>query len=947
MSGKSTAQKRKENSKLLLEEFKVICPEHRRKDLDSLIKKEKGNKDKISETIQTWWDEPIPVLEEEWEDVVKSKKPIVVQVRNNTSSNSNNSTPREPRGEPREGGYVRDREQGRDRDRDRGGRGYGRSGDTARGGRGYGRGMAGGRGAGPDRRGRGRGEGSASASASGDRAAAERKPVDGDNLNASAADAETFPAASVSAVAVAAAPVAVVEKKKDIIPAAASVKPVTARPLQGAWGQRAAAAVPVPTPVPAPAAPTVSEITIEEQPAEPVVIIQDIVLEVEDHDHDHQYPEEIDIGIIAASHAHDAAPAAIVEEVPVAPLAPPAPKPVAPRPAGGNVWATKGSAHLIRAEKKPVNVAPVVEVQQQEQVEVITLDIDDPLMPVEQPEHDQHEHEREHEHEDDLFMEAVDALDTGLSASVNGANINAAGWAPIPAQEIIISTVGRDRDQHVDAPLMEAAPVEEMVVPVVVEYQAPVAAAPVEQQQQQQSSLKPTSVLNMGHWETGEGDESVSHDFGFGSFGQDTDVASVEETTNFTTESSVSVAATTVSPARPPPGLGIGIGMPPMPENIVNVNELENQLEKTSMKVVEEPKMVDNQYSAPQHAAYAAIPPEGFAHMSQHGVHQQSYAGQYGMGMYNYNAQTGGVAAPNGMGYGVPQTAAPLGVPPQQKQQTAGGLPQQQGSIYGAPAPTAQSNDTNANANGANGANNNNDSNNMPPGMAAGMGHYNPALFYGQQPYQMGQPHGVGAYGFGFAGQYGGVQAGYGYPQQVMGQGAGYGQPYDEQAAAQQHQAAAQQQQQQQHHGGNNHQGGGYNNKNSGGGGGGYRGRNNHQNQYQNQYQPQGYGGQPYNMGYNDHYNQRGGYGQPNMDPYMQNSGGYNQQDTHEHGKAKSKGNNRNNFGNNNPNQNTQQQQYNNQQGGNNQFGGLQGQGAAGASESTSGNFSGWGGGGL
>merc|ERR1712165_217798 len=222
----------------------------------------------------------------------------------------------------------------------------------------------------------------------------------------------------------------------------------------------------------------------------------------------------------------------------------------------------------------------------------------------------------------------------------------------------------------------------------------------------------------------------------------------------------------------------------------------------------------------------------------------------------------------------------------------------------------------------------------IPPGMPAGGMPYNPALFYGQQAYQMGQHH--GAYGFpAYGGQYGGVQGGgFGY-QQVMGQGAGY-QPYD-----------------QDHSNNNSNHQGGYN-KNSGG----YRGRNNHNNhhhnQYQNQYNPQGhggYGGQPYNMGYND-FNQRGGYGPGgHMDSsYMQqNSGGYqsgfNQDDGQQMSKGKTKGGNRN-FGS-NPNNNMHQYQPSQQQ----QFGGLQGAGSSGVSDSSGNNAlynnQNWGGGGL
>jgi hypothetical protein len=119
---------------------------------------------------------------------------------------------------------------------------------------------------------------------------------------------------------------------------------------------------------------------------------------------------------------------------------------------------------------------------------------------------------------------------------------------------------------------------------------------------------------------------------------------------------------------------------------------------------------------------------------------------------------------------------------------------------------------------------------------------YNPALFYGQQPYQMGQPHGGVGYGYGYGAQFGGAAGFYG--QQVMGQSGGYP-SYDDQPP----------------------QGrGDYTSK----------GNNRYRNsgQYPNQFNPQqhggyGYGGQPMG-GYNvDHFNQGGGYGHgPPADPY-------------------------------------------------------------------------------
>lgn len=885
----------------LLLQYKGHCPEHRQKDLEALIRQQKGNKDKIKEQIQLWWDEPVEA-EEKWEDV--SKK--VTKKQQNPRSGGGG------------GGYQ-----------SRGGRGGFRSGD--RGGRGgHGRGMNGGRGGGADR----------------DR----RRDRNGDrdrNENRFQKPAAAPPAAQ--------------EKKQHVIPGPTPVK--TERPLQGAWGQRAAAPVAPAVAATPPAPPAVAPVA---EPVEPEPVI--------------------DVGVVTAQ---DPTPAGFVDNVDAvqAPVAPTPPKTTAP-PAG-NVWATKGSAHIIRAEKpkpppKPVS-KPIKQQQQQEQQQPI---VEQPL-PTEIAETivDSNSILPEPVEEDPVVTPPATSspLESGLPASVNGANINAAGWKPMEnnttsAVDIVQpSPVGpvsiASAPSANDVPLLDNT---ETVVqePISVPTEEP--AAPTRAVPASIESLKPASALNLGHWETGDGEDNVSHDFGFG-FGQENDVASVDEATNASntngtnnvtsvpqptpaapmpaaTDSVPMPAAATVSPARPPPGLGIG--MPPIPDQIVHVHELENKLESASLaaKKDEVSEKVDiaksstkeTSSSTQSNNSYAGQPTttnEAFVQMQPPGImSQQNYTGQYNMGMYSYNAQNPAVPpAQNGfMGVHNPATAPLLssGVLPQQKQQNVTaqqqgvGLPQQ-GGLYSSPSPANPTTESNTNTESSNQANPSPNNAGMPPGIPAAM-QYNPALFYGQQPYQMGQHHGVGAYGFAaYGGQYGGVQGGFGY-QQVMGQGAGYGQPYDDQGHGN-------------HNSTNNHQGG-YN-KNSGG----YRGRtnhnNHHHNQYQNQYNPQGhggYGGQPYNMGYND-FNQRGGYGPGgHMDSsYMQNSGGYqsgfSQDDGQQMSKGKAKGGNRN-FGSNNPNMH--QYQQSNQQ----QFGGLQGASSDGVSDNNGNsglNYQNWGGGSL
>jgi hypothetical protein len=579
--------------------------------------------------------------------------------------------------------------------------------------------------------------------------------------------------------------------------------------LKGAWGARAVAAAPPAAAPAAPAAPVESSRKAPQpKPADMAPLPTENLLEV---------------GIVA----HDPTPAGID---------PPVEKPIkATVPRSGNVWATKGSAHLIQAEKPVLPPPPAARI-------VPKAAEPEPPAPVAAPQPEE------------------PTLETGLTSGLPPTN---SAWgkqsAPEPAQ---ISIEMPPSPQVIS---MEEIPTPVSPIPV---------AAP-----QPPSPAKPVNVLNMGHWETGDGDDSQNLDFGFGSFGVDNDGGD-----NAATPAQMeSVSASAVSPARPPPGLSIG-GMPPMPANAVLVHELENNLESANLggpakkdqaAPIQDKGIANNLPSQPDQmptGAQAAAPV----------LPGQNY-NQYGMpGMYNYGAGAagngfGGIHAPGGHmlaggmvpnqpgkpqqpgGLGQHNPGGPPGVSP--------GAPQ---GLYGSQPPSAP---LSANA-GSDSADNTSAQPGMPPGMPGAIPYANPALYYGQHQFHMGQhPQGGIGYNYGYGAQFGGVaQGGFGYQQQgMMGQHGGYGGPnYDDQG---------------QHHQGNTHHSGGSGGyqKNSGGG---YRGRNAHHNnnqyQNQNQYNPQqhgGYGGQPYGMGYHgDQYNQRGGYGPGGMsDPYamQQGSGNY------------------------------------------------------------------------
>jgi len=568
----------------------------------------------------------------------------------------------------------------------------------------------------------------------------------------------------------------------------------------------------------------------------------------------------------------------------------------------GNVWATKGSAHLIKAEKPPpapptppaasptppLEASPVLTTRKSQPARVA------PLSNSKKPSND---------------PPATSALESGLPASVNGANINAAGWKPA-LETTQLDSLGTTMAQTIVKELKEPASPPVSVQPVSVQ---PVSVPPVPVQAPAKtesvvpvSKPPPTNVLNMGHWETGDNDDTQNLDFGFGSFGTENDTPSVGETTmsgssvtninqnpveTVTKEAASQPASSTqqpsVSPARPPPGLSIAPLPTNLPANAVLVSDLESKLESASLKPPEpapqappEPKS-----DIPRHAAPPGVPPQAAPIIPGGGMNQNYNTAAYGMasmstmsGMYSYNA----AAASNGFVsmHGAPVLAG--GIPQKPQGGIAGQPPPSssgpqhlpQGGLYGAPAVSQAGTDNSvpSDTNSSNIATT--QANSIPPGIQNAMPAYaNPAaLFYGQQAYQMGQPHGVGGYGYGYgAAQFGGaVQGGFGYQQGMMGQSGGY--PYDDQ--------------QQQ---GTN---GGYQKNNTGG----YRGRGGGNQYQQNNYNPQGgYGGQPYGMGYNQ------GYGPGNMDPYSMQQGAGNNFQSHSfqnddnHHKGGKRGGSRNN----------------------------------------------------
>jgi len=279
------------------QKLRHACPKHRINDFEALVKQHKGDENKISMTIREWWEEEPESKDAEWHDV--SKKAVKKSGNPNPNRNFQNSS-------------------GHRGDRDRGGRDNNRSSGSGRGF--YGRGMGGGRGAGAERRprefGRDRDRGVTRSGAN--------KPM-------SSTDA--------------------------VIGSYVETKPKNTQPPDQSSG--------VPTPITNVAAPKGAwgQNTNSYVGASSTVHDKEPLTSSE-------VPIRTDVGSVTA---HDPTPAGFLDSKPMmplesilpsaedgfAPIASSRPSVPTPAPPTGNVWATKGSAHLIQQEivkqKPPVS----------------------------------------------------------------------------------------------------------------------------------------------------------------------------------------------------------------------------------------------------------------------------------------------------------------------------------------------------------------------------------------------------------------------------------------------------------------------------------------------------------------------------------------------------------------------------------------------------------------
>lgn len=814
----------------ITENYRDACPPHKVKDLDALVKHCKGDEAKIRARITEWWEEPA-IEEPQWENVGKANKPKEQVVKPAAFQKkekpmtlaAGGGGDREQRGGVRgdSGGRVGG-EKREERPAFRGGRGDGFS---RKDGRGAGRGGGGGgRNSDRDRsRGRDVGAGVAASASSTAHAGTASLSLSTEDPNETRVYAEQ---------------ILKISELECSSPTAGIPTPVSnVQAPKGAWGSGhsfaavASASSSAPKPKHQPSSPVDIPATQSAPRAPPVAQVPVAAPKARVPVMEPEEEVQIDLG--------GPMPSGMLSSTsPTAP--PPSMKPT------GNVWGSKGGAHLIQAEKKPVLPAAPA-----------PLAASLPLSPegVEPPEEQEPEFSPEPEKTlDNSFI----SLGSVLPPSVNGANINASGWEPI--ETAAVDHTSQQQQTMVPSPVL-AIPAPIMPVP------EPVALPTTLQAVPPAAPAKPNIVLNMGHWETGDGDDDL--DFGFGSYDNDT-----EETTNINSSANASlvVAPTSVphaSPARPPPGLS----MPPMPAGAMLVHELENELEAAVLA----PKN-DNSSdgSIDQTHTQSLTQPQLF--MNPPGMPQYGGMGMYGIpppGMHNGlasmpPAQFGQLPLDTGLNQ---LNNSRIGNPPSQLNQAGQQQPQQ--GQYG--IQSASSAATNSGAPSSIDSSNGATAPGMPPGMPPSMqGYPSPAYMYAAggvpgQFNQMGHP----AYGmqapYGYAqqfapqGQYGG------YNQGLMGQGGGYGAPqhYDDQRGGGPR-------------GGGNmrddHQGGGGGGYNKGNGRGGYRGnRNQHQNSHQTGY-GNNYGPTNPNLGYSSMpqyggYGHGGGYGNhpggpAGMDPY-------------------------------------------------------------------------------
>ena len=601
---------------------------------------------------------------------------------------------------------------------------------------------------------------------------------------------------------------------------------------------------------------------------------------------------EAEPSTVANSNRENVAPTTTIMEPPTmteiarTPTTPVLPATVAPSPVTSktNVWATKGSAHLIKAEK-PAPPKPIVP----------------PAAPLRKA-----NHATGHNNGDRTRAAVAATTTTTLNLDVDVAAVTSvipeksfvmppstesvAVPSSLPSLSDVVPSVPASLTSGLNSSSLTSSTLTTSNAPAINAWNQDSQSNTVVQAVLPVSSVpepKPTPVLNMGRWETE--DNGANLDFGFGTFGSDNVTDDITDS-HVVVDAAKAAANTAASPARPPPGLSMS-GMPPMPTNAVLVHELENKLEEVSISKPQQQQVQDNPTSlssfAPAHQTPYGAPPIHDSALSSPPLYganpYSSVAG--GMGMYgNYNASgVSGNAIPNhafipgGNNFGASQPSkAPI--PQHQQQQPQPGLYNSAPTSVNVPSGAAGV--AGVGSNDANTATNNLPTNasapsTMPPGMAGGMPYGN-QMYYPQQPFVMGQHQPNLGYSYGYGGQqFGGVQGGFGYPGGMHGNaGYGHGGPsYDDHTGV----------------GGSTAHGnlpgsgavgglGGYDPqqqqpKNTGGyrGGGGGRHNNNQYQQYnaqQQHHQHGGYGGQPYGMGYHgDHFNQRGGY-QNMQDPY-------------------------------------------------------------------------------
>mmetsp|Transcript_12687 Transcript_12687/g.19107 ORF Transcript_12687/g.19107 Transcript_12687/m.19107 type:complete len:812 (-) Transcript_12687:187-2622(-) len=299
----------------------------------------------------------------------------------------------------------------------------------------------------------------------------------------------------------------------------------------------------------------------------------------------------------------------------------PTPVPLAVPPANGvaghaggsgNVWATKGSAHIIQQQQQE-------KIKQQQTAKKVTA-------PVGSKKGNTVTTASAPSNASDAFDAQTSTTEDFTIPAHTAATVEEPSTAAPQQAEAVALDMVDNLTSGVGEPLEEASPspwanahsvsveelVQEAAKTTLEDTTSPVVPSVDVAVEQPAVAVAEKPVLNLGRWGEAAADTAANNDnfdFVFGTDGAETEA---DPATTVTTDTAAPTAVTNnttspqaqASPARPPPGLSLG--MPPMPPGVVHVHELENKLESTA--VVEEPSTAEPAKESKSTETSTAVP---------------------------------------------------------------------------------------------------------------------------------------------------------------------------------------------------------------------------------------------------------------------------------------------------------------------------------------------------